>query len=136
MSKTSGRISSPLPDAKPARKRAPGGKRPGSGRPPGALNRKTIARQRRIQREMQKVLATIPHDQIESMDAVDTLRFAMHAYLKSNDLAAAVSVARDLAPYQRPKVATTPPDAAPLPEDLAPDPPPTNDEEGPEHPIL
>ena len=84
---------------------------------------------------MAKAHDALTDAQIDDMDAVATMEFVMRNYLRSENFAGAVSVARDLAPYQKPKVASTTPNT-PLPEDMEPDPPAQPDEAGPERPIV
>jgi hypothetical protein len=59
----------------------------------------------------------------------------MSVYLRSGNFAAAAGIAKELAPYQRSKMASTAPESLPLPQDLQPDPPAVGDEEPPPHPI-
>jgi len=117
--------------SKPPIKRKAGGFRPGSGRKPGTLNRSTLARQERIRKEVEAALATVPPEQVDGMDAFGTMEFALRAYLRANNLAAAVSVAKELLPYERPKKASTTHEE-PLPADLLGDPTPAPDEPVPD----
>lgn len=107
----------------------------GPGRPPGRKNNATLDKERRIRREMAKAQDELSLEQIESMDAVDTMQFVMRHYLRAANYAGAASIARDLASFQRPKISSTTADV-PLPSDMEADPIPTPDEEGPENPIL
>jgi hypothetical protein len=109
------------------------------GRPPGRKNDKTLDKERRIRREMAKVKDTLSDAEIDAMDATDVMRFVMHSYLRSQNFAGAASIARDLAPYQKPKVASMSSET-PLPEDLEPDAPAEPDfdaqtGDGPANPI-
>ncbi len=89
---------------------------------------------------MTKAADTLTDAAINEMDATDVMQFVMRSYMRSQNYAGAVSVARDLAPFQRPKVASMQPNE-PLPEDLQPDQAPTPDYDaqtgqGPATPIL
>jgi hypothetical protein len=111
----------------------------GPGRPKGRKNNSTIEKERRIRRELAKVKDELSHEQIDQMDGVDTLIYVMRCYLRSQNLAGAASIARDLAPFQRPKVASMSSET-PLPEDLEPDVPAQPDfdaqtGDGPTNPI-
>jgi hypothetical protein len=119
------------------RKPGPGGFRPGSGRKPGSKNKRTIAREQRIQQQVEAVLATVSPELVDEMDAFGTMEFALRAYLRANNLAAAVSVAKELLAYERPKLSSTTVERV-LPADLLPDPvsTPDADQPGPENPIL
>jgi hypothetical protein len=118
----------------PVRSKA-GGFRPGSGRKVGTLNKSTLARQKAVANQVEAALAAIPDDKIDGMTAVGVMETAMHGFLRAGNVLAAVSIARDLAPYQASKHATVVPIQA-VPVDLLPDPPPTPDEPGPPTPIL
>jgi hypothetical protein len=96
----------------------------------------TLERQRNLLREIEAALASMPAEQIDGMDSVQILEYAMRAYMRAGNLDKAVMVAKELGPYQRSKMSSTTGDSVPLPEDLQPDPPPTPDSEGPEHPVL
>ena len=121
------------PPAKP-KKPGPGGKRPGAGRKAGSRNKRTIERERRIQKELTKSLARMPDGEIDEIDAVGCLEWAMRCYLRAADLDKAVSVARDLAPYQRPKISSSEA-TLPLPADMQPEQDAAPDEPAPEHVI-
>ena len=112
-----------------------GGFRPGSGRKVGTLNKSTIARHKLVAQEVEAALAAVPDDKIDGMTAVDVMQTAMHGFLRSGNVLAAVAIARDLAPYQTSKHATVVP-LTQVPVDLLPDPPPDPDEPGPAHPRL
>lgn len=112
-----------------------GGFRPGSGRKVGTLNKSTIARHKAVAQQVEAALAAVPDDKIDGMTAVDVMQTAMHGFLRSGNVLAAVAIARDLAPYQTSKHATVVP-LTQVPVDLLADPPPTPDEPGPANPRL
>jgi hypothetical protein len=77
----------------------------------------------------------MPADEIDGMDSVQILEYAMHAYMRSGNLDKAVAVAKELGPYQRSRLASSTGDGVPLPEDLLPDVPACPDEPGPTSPV-
>jgi hypothetical protein len=71
-----------------------GGKREGSGRKAGGKNRKTLERE-----------AVIEHDRMQlGPTAVQVMRFTMHDHLEAGRLVEAAAIAKDLAPYESPRL--------------------------------
>jgi len=111
-----------------------GGARPGSGRKTGTKNRKTLEREAAARAALDSMLGELTPEQIEAMQPLDVLLWAMRLQLKIGNIMGAASVAEKAAGFVHPKISSNALEQ-PLPQDMQPDPIPEPDEIGPEHPV-
>ena len=88
-----------MPGSKPGERRG--------GRQKGALNKSTLALLAAQEQALKDAAALIPADTIDAMTPAEFLNAAWKALAKINQLAQAVTIAKEAAPYYNTKLAPT-----------------------------
>ena len=104
------------------------------GRPKGSRNRAIVARESAASAAMVEISKGLAAPEIANLSPLDLMLTAMRAYAAGGNLDAALSCAQMAAPFCHARMSPAGDDGG-IPPELMPDPKPTPDEEGPEHPI-